>query len=58
MLAALRERDALSERPVTWAGGEGIGAGVDEQGRLRVRLADGARLVLDAGEVHLGGPVA
>jgi BirA family transcriptional regulator, biotin operon repressor / biotin---[acetyl-CoA-carboxylase] ligase len=58
VLAAMRERDALFERPVTWAGGEGIGAGVDEQGRLRVRLADGSETALDAGEVHLGGGAA
>ena len=55
VVAALRERDALLGRPVTWAGGEGAGAGVDELGRLRVRLADGREVALDAGEVHLGG---
>jgi BirA family transcriptional regulator, biotin operon repressor / biotin---[acetyl-CoA-carboxylase] ligase len=53
-LAALRARDALFGRPVAWAGGTGTGAGVDENGSLRVRLADGSVAVLDAGEVHLG----
>ena len=54
VVAALRDRDALAGRPVTWAGGAGTGAGVDEQGQLRVRLADGSEVALDAGEVHLG----
>jgi len=52
-LAALGERDALLERPIAWAGGEGIGAGIDERGCLRVRRADGTETALDAGEVHL-----
>jgi len=54
VLGALRERDALLGRPVTWAEGTGIGAGIDPDGRLRVRLADGGLVVLSAGEVHLG----
>ena len=54
VVAALRERDALLGQAVTWAGGAGTGAGVDEQGRLRVVLADGTETALDAGEVHLG----
>jgi BirA family transcriptional regulator, biotin operon repressor / biotin---[acetyl-CoA-carboxylase] ligase len=53
-LRAMRVRDALLDQPVTWAGGEGTGAGVDERGSLRVRRADGTIAVLDAGEVHLG----
>jgi BirA family transcriptional regulator, biotin operon repressor / biotin---[acetyl-CoA-carboxylase] ligase len=53
-LAALRERDALLGRSVSWAGGEGTGAGIDERGCLRVRLADGRETTVDAGEVHLG----
>jgi BirA family biotin operon repressor/biotin-[acetyl-CoA-carboxylase] ligase len=52
-LAALRERDALLDRPVAWAGGAGTGAGIDENGALLVRGAGGAVTVLDAGEVHL-----
>ena len=53
-LAALRERDALRDRPVRWAGGAGTGAGIDDSGALLVRLADGGVRTLDAGEVHLG----
>ena len=54
-LAALRERDALLDRPLSWAGGAGTGAGIDERGCLRVRLADGRETAVDAGEVHLRG---
>jgi BirA family biotin operon repressor/biotin-[acetyl-CoA-carboxylase] ligase len=53
VLGDLRERDALRGRPVIWAEGAGTGAGIDDQGGLRVRLADGRETVLDAGEVHL-----
>jgi BirA family biotin operon repressor/biotin-[acetyl-CoA-carboxylase] ligase len=52
-LATLRTRDALLDRGVSWAGGSGVGAGIDENGRLRVRVPGGEQ-VLDAGEVHLG----
>jgi BirA family biotin operon repressor/biotin-[acetyl-CoA-carboxylase] ligase len=55
-LAALRTRDALLDRPIAWAGGEGIGAGIDDSGALLVRRADGSVAELDAGEVHLQGP--
>lgn len=52
VLAELRGRDALLGRPVSWAQGAGTGAGIDGNGRLRVRT--GKRIVtLDAGEVHL-----
>jgi BirA family biotin operon repressor/biotin-[acetyl-CoA-carboxylase] ligase len=53
-VAALRHRDALLDAPLTWAGGEGIGAGIDAEGRLLVRDATGRTHVLEAGEVHLG----
>jgi BirA family biotin operon repressor/biotin-[acetyl-CoA-carboxylase] ligase len=53
-LAALRARDALRDRPVRWAQGEGTGAGIDDAGALLVRLPDGTLQTLDAGEVHLG----
>lgn len=53
-VAALRARDALLGRPLKWAGGEGSGAGIDEDGGLRVELRDGRTTVLRAGEVHLG----
>ncbi len=58
LLGAWRERDALRGRPVTWAGGSGIAAGVDGTGRLVVDLPGGGHAALDAGEVHLGGGVA
>jgi BirA family transcriptional regulator, biotin operon repressor / biotin---[acetyl-CoA-carboxylase] ligase len=53
-LQTLRARDALRDRPVRWADGEGIGAGIDDAGALLVRLPGGAVRTLDAGEVHLG----
>ena len=56
ILAALAERDALLDRPLRWAGGDGIGAGIDNRGCLRVRRSDGSETALDAGEVHLGAP--
>ena len=53
VLDAVRERDALLDRPVRWSGGEGRGAGIDSEGRLLVATDDG-QIALDAGEVHLG----
>ena len=53
-LDALRARDALLDRPVSWSGGSGVGAGIDAAGGLRVRLPAGDVTVLSAGEVHLG----
>jgi BirA family biotin operon repressor/biotin-[acetyl-CoA-carboxylase] ligase len=53
VLAALRERDALRHREVAWAGGAGVGAGIDDAGRLLVRVGDGSVVALEAGEVHL-----
>lgn len=52
VLDTVRSRDALRHRRLRWAGGEGVGAGLDERGRLLVDTGDG-RLALDAGEVHL-----
>jgi BirA family transcriptional regulator, biotin operon repressor / biotin---[acetyl-CoA-carboxylase] ligase len=57
-LASLRDRDALLDRPIRWAGGEGTGAGIDDAGALLVRRADGSVQTLEAGEVHLGESVA
>ena len=57
-LAAIGERDALLGRTIAWAGGEGVGAGINERGCLRVRRADGTETVLDAGEVHLRASTA
>jgi BirA family biotin operon repressor/biotin-[acetyl-CoA-carboxylase] ligase len=54
LLDAWRTRDALAGRVVTWDGGRGTADGVDEDGRLRVRLDGGGTAMLDAGEVHLG----
>ena len=53
VLAAWRERDALLGLELRWRDGSGIGAGIDQQGRLLVTLADGGEQALDAGEVHL-----
>jgi BirA family biotin operon repressor/biotin-[acetyl-CoA-carboxylase] ligase len=55
VLAAWRERDALRGRDVRWSAGSGRAAGIDGAGRLVVELADGGRVALDAGEVHLLG---
>jgi BirA family biotin operon repressor/biotin-[acetyl-CoA-carboxylase] ligase len=54
-LAAWRERDVLLGSSVTWEGGSGTAAGVDERGALLVDTAE-TRVELDAGEVHLGAP--
>ena len=56
VLDAVRERDALRGRRITWSAGEGIADGIDPEGRLVVRAGDGSRVTLDAGEVHLGPP--
>jgi BirA family transcriptional regulator, biotin operon repressor / biotin---[acetyl-CoA-carboxylase] ligase len=52
--ANIHTRDALLGQAVTWADGTGTAAGIDERGRLIVRLATGVEQRLDAGEVHLG----
>ena len=58
VLDAMRARDALRDKAVSWSGGAGggggagRGGGIDAQGRLIV-LTDGGRVALDAGEVHL-----
>jgi BirA family biotin operon repressor/biotin-[acetyl-CoA-carboxylase] ligase len=54
LLAVYRSLDGLRGRPITWAGGSGVAAGVDGDGRLVVELTAGGRTALDAGEVHLG----
>jgi BirA family transcriptional regulator, biotin operon repressor / biotin---[acetyl-CoA-carboxylase] ligase len=53
VLTEWRNRDALRGREVSWDGGSGVADGVDERGYLLVRLADGDRVALGAGEVHL-----
>jgi BirA family transcriptional regulator, biotin operon repressor / biotin---[acetyl-CoA-carboxylase] ligase len=52
VLASLRERDALLGRRVRWQDGEGLGAGIDETGALRVDV-NGREITLTAGEVTL-----
>lgn len=52
VLEAWRSLDALKGERVRWAGGEGIAAGIDDSGALRVETASGL-VTLDAGEVHL-----
>lgn len=53
VLIAWRSRDALLGREVSWEKGSGVADGVDERGYLVVRLADGDRVALGAGDVHL-----
>jgi len=58
LLEAWAGRDALLGEQVRWElagtpGGTGIAEGIDEQGRLMVRVGERVEL-LDAGEVHLG----
>lgn len=53
VVAALAVRDALVGHSVRWAGGEGVAAGIAEDGRLRVRLDSGEEQHLDGGEIHL-----
>jgi len=53
VLDGWRARDALLGVAVDWRDGGGIGAGIDDSGRLVVKLADGTRQALDAGEVRL-----
>jgi BirA family transcriptional regulator, biotin operon repressor / biotin---[acetyl-CoA-carboxylase] ligase len=53
VLARWRSLDALRGRQVAWAQGSGVAQGIDDDGRLLVRLANGGETALDAGEVHL-----
>ncbi|HEX5192406.1 MAG TPA: biotin--[acetyl-CoA-carboxylase] ligase [Solirubrobacteraceae bacterium] len=62
VLDAFRIRDALLGRELRWEQGaaaslvrDGVGAGIDRDGRLQVRTGDGETLALDSGEVHLVG---
>jgi BirA family transcriptional regulator, biotin operon repressor / biotin---[acetyl-CoA-carboxylase] ligase len=52
-LKELRARDALRDREVFWSDGRGLAEGIEDDGRLIVRQADGQRTLLGAGEVHL-----
>ena len=53
VLAAFRARDALCGRRISWQDGEGVAEEIDDRGHLVVERADGERVVLGAGEVHL-----
>jgi BirA family biotin operon repressor/biotin-[acetyl-CoA-carboxylase] ligase len=53
IVSAWRERDALIDRPISWADGAGTATGIDEHGNLLVELDDGSLQTLTAGEVHL-----
>lgn len=53
VLEAWRARDALHGREIGWSDSRGRAAGIDDDGRLLVELADGSRTALTAGEVHL-----
>jgi BirA family transcriptional regulator, biotin operon repressor / biotin---[acetyl-CoA-carboxylase] ligase len=50
---AFAERDALEGRPVSWEGGSGVAAGIDDVGHLLVAVPGGGSVALGAGEVHL-----
>jgi BirA family transcriptional regulator, biotin operon repressor / biotin---[acetyl-CoA-carboxylase] ligase len=51
--SAYRARDALCGRRISWEGGEGLAAEIDDRGHLVVERGDGERVALGAGEVHL-----
>jgi len=48
-----RALDALRGREVAWADGRGAAEGIDDDGRLLVRLGGGEQAALSAGDVHL-----
>jgi BirA family transcriptional regulator, biotin operon repressor / biotin---[acetyl-CoA-carboxylase] ligase len=52
VIRSCRQRDALLGLGVSWAGGSGVAAGIDDGGGLLVD-AEGGRVALSAGEVHL-----
>jgi BirA family biotin operon repressor/biotin-[acetyl-CoA-carboxylase] ligase len=54
VLGEWRQRDVLKGREISWDGGSGVAGGVDERGYLLVVAADGDRVALGAGEVHIG----
>ena len=54
ILSAWRSRDALRGRQISWDGGSGVADGIEDSGDLVVVAAGGERIVLGAGEVHLG----
>jgi BirA family biotin operon repressor/biotin-[acetyl-CoA-carboxylase] ligase len=50
---AFAKRDALCGREISWDGGSGVAAGIDDVGHLLVALSGGGTVALGAGEVHL-----
>ena len=53
VLAGFRRRDALRGRRISWQGGAGTAAGIDDAGHLLVETDGGETVSLGAGEVHL-----
>jgi BirA family biotin operon repressor/biotin-[acetyl-CoA-carboxylase] ligase len=53
ILAEWRARDALRGREIGWGEGSGVADGIDDAGRLLVRVPGGELVALGAGEVHL-----
>jgi BirA family biotin operon repressor/biotin-[acetyl-CoA-carboxylase] ligase len=53
VLAEWRAHDALRGQRIRWDGGEGVAAGVDDEGSLLVETDDAGTQSLRAGEVHL-----
>ncbi len=53
ILEGFRARDALAGRRISWDGGAGTAAGIDDSGHLLVDSDEGERRALGAGEVHL-----
>ncbi|HUY58960.1 MAG TPA: biotin--[acetyl-CoA-carboxylase] ligase [Solirubrobacteraceae bacterium] len=56
VLEAVRGRDALRGRRISWGDQSGVASGIDADGHLEVELDGGGRIALDAGEVHLSRP--
>ena len=54
VLGEWRERDALRGQRISWSDGEGVAAGIDDDGSLLVETDDAGVQSLHAGEVHLG----
>ena len=53
ILAGFRDRDALRGQRISWDGGSGTAAGIDDAGHLLVEAESGETVALGAGEVHL-----
>lgn len=53
VLEEWRRRDGLRGREISWDGGSGVAAGIDERGNLVVALDGGRRVSLGSGEVQI-----